>query len=389
MLITATAVAVLAQTDSCSSQTSAASEADLVSMAGCSTFSGTLTISGPSITSITLNWASLTGTLKVASNRHLEVLSLEGLKSSTGTITLFNNTILSSVKMPNVTSLNVLEIITAPNLRKLSLPQIESVGTLKAEDTGFDNSGPVPWTDLRKAGHLGLSNNKALKSIEIPHLGSVSSHLVVSANGLMEGGGEGSALLASNLSTCSNCTFRHLTELDLSNLVSVGSALALAETNLKSVKMAKLKSVGQTLSIASNNQLANVTFPELGTIGGALQVANNSILTQIDGFPKLTEIGGVLDIRGAITNATWPAIKSVQGGLTVMSSTHFDCTTLANVKAGTRGKVQCQEMSKSAQPSSNRNGNSSDADSSAGSTSMHRGSALAALILLSGLALMF
>ncbi|KAF9978438.1 hypothetical protein BGZ73_002334 [Actinomortierella ambigua] len=376
-------ISALAQADTCSGQISVASEAELASVASCSTFSGTLTISGPSIASITLpNWSSLTGTLKVTSNRHLETLSLEGLKSSTGSITLFNNTILSSVKMSNVVSLNSLEIITAPNLRKLGLPKIESIGTLRAEDTGLDNSGPVPWTDLYKIGHLGLSNNKALKSIDMPHLSTVSSHLLIAANGLMEGSGEGSALLANNLTTCSNCTFRHLTELDLSNLVSIGSALAFAETNLKMLKLPKLKTIGQTLSIASNNQLSSLSFPELTTIGGALQIANNTVLTEIDGFAKLSEIGGVLDIRGAIANASWPVLKSVQGGMTVMSSTHFDCSILANVKAGTRGKVLCHEMAKSAQPG-NSNSNTPDADSSAVSASMHRGSALAALILLS------
>ncbi|KAG0245478.1 hypothetical protein BGW41_000105 [Actinomortierella wolfii] len=387
LLMISTAVVVLAETGGCSGQVSAASDTDLATVAECSTFSGTLTVMGPGVTSIVLpKWTSLTGTLNVTSNRYLNAIELSGLRSMTGIISIFNNTILSSISVPNLASLNSLEVIAAPNLRHLALPKVESVNTLKIEDTGVDNSGPVPWTNITKAEVIGVSNNKFLRSIVMPQLTSVNKFLMVAANGLMEGHGEGSTLLVSNLTTCADCTFRHLTELDISSLTKVSSALAIDETNLTAVNAPKLKSVGQTMSIVACHRLTNASFPELTAIGGALQIANNTNLVNVDGFGKLAEIGGVLDVRGAIANMSFPLMRSIQGGLTVMSSSDFDCSSLANVKAGTRGKIQCQAKVQSARPI---NGNSPELDSNAGSASIHRGSALAALILLSGLALMF
>ncbi|KAI8359463.1 hypothetical protein B0O80DRAFT_411365 [Mortierella sp. GBAus27b] len=352
LLLISAALAASAQQDGCANKVDVSSEADLATIASCSTFSGTVTISGPTISAVA--WPalkSLTGSIKMSSNPHLTTLSLEGLQSSTGYITLFNNTALTSVNLPNVKSLNNLDIVTAPSLRQLSLPNVQSMNSLKVEDTGLDNSGSLPWSTLPKVADLGISNNKYLKSLEMPHLTEVSGRLVVAANGLMEGQqGQGSTLLLPNLTSVSNCTFRHLTELQIPKLAQVGSSLSFDETNLKSIVAPHLKSVGQTLSIVSNNWLTNVSLAELTTIGGALLIANNTELTDISGFNQLKDISGVLNMRGAFNNVSLPAVSTVQGGMSVLSSSKdFDCSTLNKVKAAARGKtVVCQSMVKSA-----------------------------------------
>ncbi|KAF9210113.1 hypothetical protein BGZ49_005509 [Haplosporangium sp. Z 27] len=352
LLLISAAIAVTAQQESCASHIDISSEADLSPVASCSTFSGYATISGPTINVI--SWPalkSLTGSIMVTSNSHLTTLSFDGLQSSTGTITLYNNTVLSVVNMPNLVSISGLDIVTAPNLRQLSMPNIQTLKSLKVEDTGLDNSGTLPWSNLRNVTEFGVSNNKFLKNIEMPALKTVAGHLIIAANGLMDGQGKGSTLLLPNLTSVSNCTLRHLTELKLDSLSDVGASLSFDETNLEAISAPKLKFVGQTLSIVSNNLLNNVSFAELTNIGGALLIANNTELTNVDGFNKLKDISGVLNMRGAFNNVTFPALSTIQGGMSVMSSSStFDCSTLSKIKAGARGKTHCQAMVKSAKP---------------------------------------
>ncbi|KAF9956126.1 hypothetical protein BGZ72_002991 [Mortierella alpina] len=352
LLLLSVSIATHAQlAEECSGQVAVTSEADLAAFAGCSSFSGTLTVSGTSLSSI--SWpalTSLTGSISVSSNSNLNVFSLDGLESCTGSLSLFNNTILSAFNVPNVETINVLEIVTAPNLRQLPLPSVHSLNTLKVEDTGLDNSGALPWTNLQKITDLGVSNNKFLKAIDMPSLTTVSGRFVIAANGLMEGKGQGSSLHLNNLTSVSNCTLRHLTDIEVPSLTSVGASLAFDETNIKEIVVPNLHTVGQTLSIVSNNLLSNVSFAELTTIGGALLIANNTELTTVDGFGKLKDISGVLNMRGAFTTVSLPAVSTVQGGMSVLSSTNFDCTTLSKVKANARGKTVCQAMVKSARP---------------------------------------
>ncbi|KAG0329011.1 hypothetical protein BGZ99_003641 [Dissophora globulifera] len=361
LLLISAAIAVTAQQDTCASQVLVSSDGDLSSIASCSTFSGTATITGASLN--TVAWPalkSLTGSIKVVSNPHLTTLSLENLQSSTGSISFFNNTQLSAVNMPRLKSINSLDIITAPSLRQLSLPSIESVNTLKVEDTGLDNSGNLPWSSLPKVSDLGVSNNKLLTAIDMPSLKAISGHLVIAANGLMEGQGKGASLHLPNLTSVSNCTLRHLTDLQVPSLTAVSSSLSFDETNLQTINVPLLKSVGQTLSIVSNNVLRNISFAELTSIGGALLIANNTELTDVSGFNKLKDISGVLNMRGAFNNVSLPAVTAVQGGMSVLSSSKdFDCSTLGKVKASARGKTVCQAQVKAAKPT---NADGSDID---------------------------
>ncbi|KAF8943215.1 hypothetical protein BGZ47_005681 [Haplosporangium gracile] len=351
---------------------------------------GSLTISGLSaINAVALPaLQSLTGTIKIASNPHLTTLSLDSLQNSTGTITLYNNTLLSVVNAPNLKNLNALEIVTAPNLRQLSLASVQAIGSFKVEDTGLDNSGTLPWSSFQKAADIGISNNKFLKAIDIPGLNAISGQLIVAANGLMEGKGEGASLHLANLTTVSNCTLRHLTDLQLPSLAIVSSSLSFDETNLKLIQAPYLKTVGQTLSIISNNNLNNISFSELTSIGGALLIANNTLLTSVNGFGKLKDIAGVLNIRGDFSNISFPNVSSVQGGMSILSSSKdFDCSTLSKVKASARGKIVCQAQVKSAKPTNSNDGDGDVLHNSANVLNLFTQRAVwAAVALLGGFA---
>ncbi|KAF9179034.1 hypothetical protein BGZ51_004210 [Haplosporangium sp. Z 767] len=367
LLLVTAAITANAQQDVCSGLVVVNSEGDLAPIASCSSFSGSLAVAGTSMTALALPaLQNLTGSIKVTSNPLLTTFSLDGLQDSTGSITLYNNTAISGFHAPNLKTIGSLEIVTAPKLKLVSLTNIQTLDSLKIEDTGLDNSGALPWSSLKRATDIGISNNQFLKAIDMPGLTTVSGRFVVAGNGLVEGEGKGSSLHISNLTSLSNCTLRHLTDLKAPSLAMVGANLSFDETNLMQIDVPKLTSVGQTLSIVSNNLLSNISFGELTTIGGALLIANNTELTTVDGFSKLKNISGVLNIRGAFTNITLPSVSTVQGGMSVLSSSEFDCSTLSKIKASAHGKTVCQSKVKSAKPT---NSDDSSLESGAGMTS--------------------
>jgi hypothetical protein len=87
-----------------------------------------------------------------------------------------------------------------------------------------------------------------------------------------------------------------------------------------------LTNVGQSLSIISNNQLTNASFPALTAIGGGFIIANNTALSQIGGFPLVESVGGAIDFVGNFSVADLPKLDLVKGGVDVESSaSNFSC----------------------------------------------------------------
>jgi hypothetical protein len=69
-----------------------------------------------------------------------------------------------------------------------------------------------------------------------------------------------------------------------------------------------------------------MSFPQLVTIGGTFLIANNTELTTIDGFDKVSTVGGSIDWTGSFNNASLPSISDVRGGVNVQSSSDtFQC----------------------------------------------------------------
>lgn len=63
-------------------------------------------------------------------------------------------------------------------------------------------------------------------------------------------------------------------------------------------------------------------------IGGGFQIANNTKLASLSGFPLLESVGGAVDFVGSFDNATLPKLDTVRGGVTVDSdSEEFNCSS--------------------------------------------------------------
>jgi hypothetical protein len=131
------------------------------------------------------------------------------------------------------------------------------------------------------------------------------------------------------LATIKTANFVNLAEIQMPALTSVKSDLSFHENEFMSLNLDKLEKIGGTLAIANNNKLAETSFKSLGVITGALSIGNNSMLTAIDGFPKLSEIHGTVDIAGGFHEYKLPALQDVRGGMRLQTtSDKFGCSDL-------------------------------------------------------------
>ena len=56
-----------------------------------------------------------------------------------------------------------------------------------------------------------------------------------------------------------------------------------------------------------------IDFPELET-GGGFKIHNNSVLSEVSGFPKLKQVHGAIGFVAYFTNVTLPSLEAAQGG---------------------------------------------------------------------------
>lgn len=104
-----------------------------------------------------------------------------------------------------------------------------------------------------------------------------------------------------------------------------------------------LNLVGGSLTVADNSELVNLTMANLTTIGGAFAVNNNTKLLNIDGFPKLKEVKGSVDLAGYFDKAEIPSLKDVRGKMRLQTtSAVFKCNEIKNTGIIKGGALACQ-----------------------------------------------
>jgi hypothetical protein len=80
-----------------------------------------------------------------------------------------------------------------------------------------------------------------------------------------------------------------------------------------------------SLRINGCRSLTSISLPQLTTIAGDTFIANNSALSQINGFPLLSYIGRNIDWSGSFEDTFLPSLRHVGGGVNVQSSRNFKC----------------------------------------------------------------
>lgn len=233
----------------------------------------------------------ITGSLIGQDNDVMSSLSADSLQQIDDTFGLDGFTMLTSLNMPQLTSVDTLEWLGLPALQGLSFSSgLSQASTLSIQNTGLYN---LEGIDLDEVESVTIANNNDLTeiSMSVDHIaGSLS----------LQSNGRDLSVDLSSMEWVYNATFRNCSDVSLDSLAAVNGSLGFISNFMDTISAPNLTTVGGTLGFISNSALTNVSMPELKMLTGGLLIANNSNYEDVDGFPRLTTVMGNVDCSGNI-----------------------------------------------------------------------------------------
>lgn len=292
-IVPALAVAGRAAAQCSAATTTIQSSGDASALASCSTFSGSIAIATGTTDAIALDGIQrITGSLIADNVTQITTLSADSLDTIDDSFTLNGLIILSTLNFPRLESVQTLDWTALPALQGLSFTTgVQQAGIVSIQNTQLNTLDGI---DLQMVDSMTIANNNYLDMINM-QLGNISQSLIIEANG------RNVSATFPNLEWAYNMTFRNVSSVSIPSLASINGSMGFYANFMDAVAAPNLTTVGGTLSFVSNEDLTNVSFPELKTVTGGLQVANNTALKTINGFPALQTVGGALDFNGNFT----------------------------------------------------------------------------------------
>ncbi|KAI4732115.1 GPI-anchored cell wall organization protein Ecm33 [Aureobasidium sp. EXF-10728] len=324
---------------SVSGTTTINSPADASALSACQTFSGSIAIATGLGQAVTIPGVRrITGDLVANNNSLIPSISADSLQTIGGAFILNELQILSTLSFPQLSQVDSIQWNALAGLQQLSF----TTGVQQASELNIQNTQlqTLDGINLAVVDTVFITNNNYLNDISM-QLGNITNSLNIESNG-----GNVSAIFP-NLIWANNMTFRNVSQIALNSLVSVNGSLGFYSNEFSSLQCANLTTVGSNkgdLTIVSNQNLNNVSFPQLKKVGGGFSIQNNTDLMVIDGFPKLATITGAFDLYGDFTNVSAPALNEVDGAFNIQSSAELSgCDAFQKLKSGSqiRGKFFC------------------------------------------------
>lgn len=241
------------------------------------------------------NLEKITNNLTVDGAVNLGTLEMGSLKSIGG-FTLGGLTVLSTLSMPQLTTVDSLNFTALPALQQLSFG---NTGLTEANSILISNTGLSSLTglnNLESVNTFNINNNQALQNISL-QVTSIKNALDIEAN---DGFVSGLTTSFPMLQTAMNLTFRNCSSVSLPSLANVSQDIGFYGNTMESFAAPNLTTVGGLIFV-DNTELTNISLPELVSVNGSYQIANNTQLKKVDGFQKLATVTGALDFNGNFT----------------------------------------------------------------------------------------
>lgn len=355
-------------TTTCTTTATINSAADATALADCDVIKGSVIVSPDSGTSLDISGPkSISGDLNVENNGALVSLSSTSLQS-VGTMTVNNVTVLSNLQMPALTSVGTLLLQSLPQLQTVDTA-INSADSVTISDTFLSDLDGI---NITTTGVLDINNNGRLTTMDIG-LTSLSDNLNIQANG------QDLSVTLPNLQWIANMTIANVTTFSAPSLSVVNGSMRFDSNYFTSFSAPNLtETESGDVSFVGNANMANLTFPALTKIGGGLQIANNTALDAINGFPKLATVLGAIKLRGNFTEIDLPDLADVRGAFDASSTANItaSCDTLekdAPTNQGGNNKIQgtfsCTSDNANANSDTGTNTSSTGSTSGSGSSS--------------------
>ena len=287
-----------------SATTTITASADASGLAKCTTYNGSVAIpTGLSVPTDQNGHQELsiqgvqviTGNLTVTNAIMLASLTFGSLQSIGG-FELGGLTVLSELSMPQLTKVDQLNFTALPALQQLSFggTGITQANSILITNTGLSSLQGI--NNLEEVDFFNVNNNPSLQNISL-QVTSIKNSLDIEANDGYVTGLQTSFPL---LETAQNMTFRNCSSVSLPSLANVSEDLGFYGNTMQSFAAPNLTTCGGLIFV-DNTELTNISLPLLTSINASYQIANNTQLKIINGFQKLSIIGGALDFNGNFT----------------------------------------------------------------------------------------
>lgn len=224
-------------------------------------------------------------------NGGLTGLSSSTLNSISGQFLLNNLTGLSTLAFTSLSSVGSISwnALTALDTLTFGTPGVQTAKSIVISDTFLSS---LEGIDVMSLQDLDINNNHRLVEWN-SSLTNLSNTMNFLANG------QGFQLAFNQLTWIANMTINNVTSFSVPALQTVNGSASFGSNSFESFSAPNLTStLTGDLDFVSNNNLKNVSFPQLTSIGGALLIANNTELDDVNGFPKLKTVFGAIKLRG-------------------------------------------------------------------------------------------
>ena len=277
---------------SVSATTTLQNAGDATALATCSTFTGNIAIATGTTDDIAINGVKkITGDLIASSNDNMKQISASDLVTLDGAMNLNGLTSLYALNFPKLKTVDSIKWQALPNLQDIGFTEVTKADKVDIQNTALRS---LKGINIEQADEIFIANNGYIDDISM-QLGNVSTSLTLADNN------EAVKVQLPNLIWASNLTFRFCGSVSVPSLETLNGSLGLYNNGFDTFSAPNLTTVGEAVAIVANDQLKNISFPQLTKISGNLQIANNSKLIEIDGFPQLKSIGGAFDMSGNFT----------------------------------------------------------------------------------------
>jgi hypothetical protein len=214
------------------------------------------------------------------------------LRQIEGAFTLKSLTILTTLSMPELVKVGKIDWITLPALTRLTFTKgVTEAASVDISDTNLDSLDGISLVTTKT---FNINNNRYLKIVNIA-LANVSEGLSVEFNS------KSVNCSFPNLIWATNITIRDAGDVRFPQLSNVNGSIAFINNTFETVEFPELTKVGQSFAFNSNTRLTNVTANKLESIGGTLQLANNTEYKIVKGFASLKTVIGSIDMSGTFT----------------------------------------------------------------------------------------
>ncbi|KAI9779797.1 MAG: hypothetical protein M1816_003333 [Peltula sp. TS41687] len=388
-LLLALAVAgnVFAQNDCQAPSNTIQNQGDAQALSGCQTVTGDIVIAGQTSGTIDLSGIQrINGSLICRDAAGLTGIASRDLTIIDKQFQLYGLTIMSSLDFPSLSRVGAINWTALPALQELSFrSQVKRAQNVYISNTELKSLDGI---NLEMVDRFDVNNNNYLTKIE-SQLGNISEALNIQANG------KDLTVAFPNLEWANNMTFWNCSSVSLPSLAVVNQSMGFRGNFFETLSAPNLTRTDNRGDIVftDNNQLTNISFPQLEAIGGTLSIANNTELKNLDGFQKLATVGGAIVISGGITNFTTPVLDDVRGAFNLQSTATFDCGPFKRAadRKVIKGTYKCSGAPGSTTSGSSASSTSSDSSSTntnkpgaAGHLQVNVGSILGSVALAAG-----